>query len=601
MSESRQLARQQAVTEAIAQSRALRAAWPWPRQERPVSARAIAQATSARRSLPAITPPASVRWVHWLASMYPLVNGTIIRHLRWLKEFGVGGLLLLTDGNANSEATGDSGWAFARAAKGEGLDVIVRFYGPVEHRWTDANSKAVTAYLRIGVDKIQTTNEPDLLTVEWSRPAPRENWLRVAFEYWLPHAQMINSLGAWAITPPMASGVFADRGNIAGQWQTSVNPFIWCREQGLQIIGGVHAYLLNHPWDYPYDDVNQRGTPITDEEWSFATENGRWPQAWGADSRDTINRWRAEDQNPGDDIWADDACGQVFRCYRQLLDAAGYTDAWLFSGEGWAVNMNRQDRRYPANTPPVMYRNNTRHFEWMCRFGYILGNAGWIYANGSLGGTGGWASDQHYQPGAPEANSDGHLYAVAKLRERPVELDWGGPPPEPKPEPPQPEPEPEDPMDRDWQIPPWNEAQVIEADVQAGGQYWKLTAARLAEDRMANTIWVDAPADAVVKVRNANGEVASLPPKAPPDLRDRPLWGGDELEVWIDGRPSDRVEKLHGRYWNVEGINAKHVGYVLTFRLAEAVGEPETPEEPAGEMWLTVWAEGAYRLQKRTG
>jgi hypothetical protein len=133
-----------------------------------------------------------------------------------------------------------------------------------------------------------------------------------------------------------------------------------------------------------------------------------------------------------------------------------------------------------------------------------------------------------------------------------------------------------------WLIPTWNDA-FQQAAVPPGALHWHLTRAEMLTDNtMDHTVYVDAPEpQSTVHTRNANGQVEVLPFKAP-ELRNRPLWKDDTLEVWcsdMDGHDSDRVFALHGRY-SIPDANLFHMTYKLTFRLCQMPGVVVPPVEP---------------------
>jgi hypothetical protein len=600
--DSASIARRTFHADLISARVAYRQAHPWPAEGAPVHPRVIAAAASAAKVMTPLKWPHGVRYEHWNASMYPIANEDSRRQMRWMKSVGVVGLMVLTDGNAGQgPLDGDSGWGFAQLAVQEGLDVVVRYYRSVEHGWTDAMTKATERYVSIGVNKVQTTNEPDLLGVEWSGKVDPKHWLEVAFDYWMRDAHMINSLGAWAVTPPMASGVFRQRGEGAGYWGPDLNPFLWCKEQGLQIIGGLHAYLLNHPADYPADDVNQKGAPLTIEDWRWASENGRWSQAWGSDSLAQVNAWRASDANPGDTLINDDACGRVFEIYEDKLNAAGYTDADLFSGEGWAVNMNRQDRRYPGLTPPVMLANNLAHFRYLGQHPRYRGNAAWIFESGS----GGWGSDQHHHPGVPEANGDGYLFAVAGLAAYPAASDFATPPvpdPTPEPIPPEEEPVPEPVVVNDAVA---YGVTILPINVEPGDHYWKAVRVHHLTPQENN-----GQLNVFVSVLDASGKrIPGMPVASTwvgkvggPEfaVQDKPLtdMGGCNFllsnvrtirSVWVPGEvQSEIVGGMHTNHpvegpvtgWGHEGNGPGHTSFLVEFQDVICQGAVTPPPDP---------------------
>ena len=75
-----------------------------------------------------------------------------------------------------------------------------------------------------------------------------------------------------------------------------------------------------------------------------------------------------------------------------------------------------------------------------------------------------------------------------------------------------------------------------------------------------------------------------LPWKEPPELQNRPIWGGDTLTCWCGDTAttaSDAVTDMHGRYWDVPGVNAKHISYKLTFQWATTEAETRRRRRPA--------------------
>jgi len=140
-----------------------------------------------------------------------------------------------------------------------------------------------------------------------------------------------------------------------------------------------------------------------------------------------------------------------------------------------------------------------------------------------------------------------------------------------------------------WLIPDWNDAEANFAYARPGEKYWRLVRAELAPDNMADTVWVNVfdesgnRVNTTVKVRNVNGIEETLPFK-PGEPYNRPIWKNDRLDVWIADGPSDWVKNLHGAYWNIPGVNAFHVGYILTFQRMTNPEEEEPPAPPPSEV-----------------
>lgn len=586
--DSASLARVTQHAQTVAARRVYRLQNPWPAEGVAVHPSVVAAAASQSRTLAPLSWPHGVRWEHLSASMYPVWNAAMLRHVQWMKACGVVGLVILTDGNAGQgENDGDSGYGFVKALIEQGewdpRGIVIRFYRAVEHGWTDAMSKAVDKYLQLGVDKFQTTNEPDLWGVEWSHKPDPTRWLEISWgEYWHRDAHMINSRGGWAGTPPMASGVFRQR-NDAGFWGPDLNPFAWSFAQSIKLFCILHPYLLNHPWDYPYDAVNRDGAPLTQAEYDWATGNGRW-NAWDGQTLAQINAIRARDKNPGATIYTDDACGMVFTVYEDKMKAAGYVDGDLVGGEGWPVNMDRQDPRYPRNTPPVMEYQSVKHFAWLGQHANYRGTAAWIFESGS----GGWQTCQHHQPGAPEANSEGYLIAVDALRKYPKENDFAS---EPPPEPPTP-PQPPDNGGGTTEDPNVNKAisygaSVKRALVNVGAWYWKATLVEHLtpeQNRGNHNVFADVLDEhgnrargVAVRVENINGVSALMPLDKPANepMGNVPLNKNDTLALSVvDDEPSDRVEGLHSRHPDeAPGNTLYHHSFHVVFQRAQKTDE----------------------------
>jgi hypothetical protein len=431
-------------------------------------------------AVPGLPVPKNVRWYHWTASMYPWHGDHVLAHLDKIAQMGCGGILVVTDGNGKP-GWGDSGLQICKEIQARGMIAVPRFFVPPNHRWTDANSWAVQYYLENGINIFQTTNEPDL-ALEWGGHLPPD-WLEQSWMYWIEHAQQIIARGGIPLSPPMASGVFTP-GRDAGYWDPQTNPFLWNQQHGVtNFVAGVHAYMLNHPWDYPDDDVNQAGQPLTQEEYDWASGNGQYPLAWDGQDIDYINMVRERDKNPGDTLWQDDACLRAIENYVQLLDHAGFEDIKILSAEGGPVYDDRQDGRYPRNTPPVV--------EWMMQekvnylvdthLGRVIGDAQWLYANYAIGGTGGWMTNQHFWPGGPYSDSDGYVPQVAYYvgHHSDGSFDTVEPPP-----PPPPPPDPEPPLPIPEEKPRVNEIEhmgvaIQLAEVESGEGYWRCIHVRM--------------------------------------------------------------------------------------------------------------------------
>lgn len=144
----------------------------------------------------------------------------------------------------------------------------------------------------------------------------------------------------------------------------------------------VHNYGSNHPPNYPYDDVNQKGIPVTPEEYA----KYRFSMPF-----DELNQMRAEHKHPGETILDDDTSVlRVLEFKKWMTDSLGFCLPMIGGEGGWEWQVE-EDLRYPK-LPDEWHANYTREmFEWF-RFGKLSDStplpdelfsvAPWIQADG---------------------------------------------------------------------------------------------------------------------------------------------------------------------------------------------------------------------------
>jgi hypothetical protein len=150
----------------------------------------------------------------------------------------------------------------------------------------------------------------------------------------------------------------------------------------------------------------------------------------------------------------------------------------------------------------------------------------------------------------------------------------------------------------DWRIQAWDTARLIPAVVGTGEIYWQVLHGENTSNSLDHTLWLDVegktvtgalPFGAVVKVRNVNGMVETLPIKAPPELQNRPLYKNDELEFWLEdtaGHKSDHVVSLKAEIIGLPaGVNTGHLGrlFRVGLRACQVDVTPEPPTPPVVE------------------
>ncbi|NOZ29094.1 MAG: carboxypeptidase regulatory-like domain-containing protein [Chloroflexi bacterium] len=308
------------------------------------------------------------RGVHWSASVYHpsgsdldfWINELLAMKIKWVK--------LLDDG-------GGSSLELCERLLDADIMPIVRLYRkePNPGHIGGREIETIRKLTAIGVRYFETNNEPDL-PAEWSTHMP-DNWLEIVIENFIYDADRVLDAGGYLALPAMGAG-------------SKDNPveMVIRKKRGDLFENGcwvaIHNYTLNHPLDYPDDDVNQLGTPLTQEEYD---RFGAW--AWDYRSIEEINRLRAERKNPGATVYDDPNC---FRGYlwtaRMIQEALGFMVP-IISTEGGPVVGWGDDKRYPKVIPD-------QHAEWqveICRFlqeeapDYYFTCCTWLLASRGLG------------------------------------------------------------------------------------------------------------------------------------------------------------------------------------------------------------------------
>ncbi len=109
-----------------------------------------------------------------------------------------------------------------------------------------------------GVTYFESNNEPDL-PAEWRNNHRPPNWLDIVVNNFIRDADGVLPRGGLLALPAMGPGSLDNPISLVVQ-KGRRDLF----ERGCWVA--IHNYTLNHPLDYPYDDVNQTGRPLTQEE-----------------------------------------------------------------------------------------------------------------------------------------------------------------------------------------------------------------------------------------------------------------------------------------------------------------------------------------------
>ena len=271
------------------------------------------------------------RGLHWSPSPYPPVGSALdfwidelhAMHIKWLK--------VVDDGRGSSAV-------FCERLIKEGIMPVVRLERARPHprRLSPEEKDAIRRLVDVGVRYFEIDHEPDVPS-SWGEAMP-PNWFFLVIRAFIEDADFVIEAGGLPGIPAM-------------ELRPHHNPVRAIVEQGRGDLfergtwWAVHNYTLNRPLEYPDDEINRTGRPVTDDEYEQ-----HYPWGWN-EPRDLINRWRAEGMQPGATLADDPFC---FRAYElaglMAQEVLGHAIP-VISTEGGAVTGVRDDRRYPRLDP----------------------------------------------------------------------------------------------------------------------------------------------------------------------------------------------------------------------------------------------------------
>ena len=334
---------------------------------------------------------------------------------------------------------GDAGGEAISALIKAGITPVVRMYRPEPNPGTmvddDPKGKEwLKRYIDLGARYFEVNNEPNLLG-EWkggwgSSDADPTEWKkgnqpqRVA-QSWVKDAEYVIAAGGLPGTPALSPGGHYNDVDFFRAF------LAWLKEhkyddllaQGCWIA--IHNSTLNHPLDYPADEVNQKGTPVTQQEYN--------KYQWAGDIN-FVNGERARGKNPGQTLLSVDAngkdtggsnCWLKFQAYHDLFVQTFGFELPILGTEGGVWCDVLADPRYPK-VSVEMQRDWTVE---ICRKmmaneypDYYFCTGFWLIANRGMGSptSNGFENDAWYSPWRSETG--GHLPVVDALKALPKKV-----------------------------------------------------------------------------------------------------------------------------------------------------------------------------------
>ena len=324
-------------------------------------------------SLPGTTPswPYSNRGVHLLPGSYHagwMANEeTRTMYLNLLKEMHMSWVLIITAGDSCLE-------------KFDGKEVIRWFLDeqivPIVRDSPGANTRLPRPFMNMEtVEKAVAIYAEYELTPIWKLwnevldpreymhdTVPPDAWEKFT-NVWNSAATIVLDIGACPLFPDGPGYDFVEH-----------HPFrdtdrrLW--DSG-KVGYAVHDYGKNRPVFYPYDDVSQNGTPITEEQLTEDLDDFADDPNWRQPSIEHMNRQRREWASPGLTAIQDDTC---FMGWVKIDDAArktlGYPVVQIMAEGGWVVRdrpgdglIHPIDDRWALTTPRVIAKKTLAMYQ----------------------------------------------------------------------------------------------------------------------------------------------------------------------------------------------------------------------------------------------
>lgn len=256
---------------------------------------------------------------------------------------------------------------------------------------------------------------------EWQNGEVPPDWWEVWTANWRNAAKLITERGAICAIP---DGPVFPQSPFPDLVDGLENEFAdgWIAYNG-------HYYALNRPFDWPYDDAQKYGTPMTEQEYNESLDDFVDNPEWRDPPLDVLNAEREEHKNPNLTAIQDATCWMGWE----------QTEYWMmrdlgfliphFMGEGGVTPRARagsgedMELRYTLPTPNKVAERTLEMFQWndlpnrpakhnmfcLCP---------WLLACDFLGGSG-WEDDAYFGGGAYWPYYGFEKPVVQKLKDNP--------------------------------------------------------------------------------------------------------------------------------------------------------------------------------------
>jgi hypothetical protein len=328
-------------------------------------------------------PPRDNGWgVHWPPTLFAQPTEMVDYFAGEAQSLGIKWVKIL---NGDSDTLEHS--YLVRSLVARGMLPVLRVYKPLNDPYEHLDALVRTSVPQ-GVYYYELYNEPNTngSAGGW-RDGERISVSRT-LDLWIPAAETIVRAGGYPGLPSLAPGgdyddldflrAFLD--GLAARGRQDLLQHAWLP---------LHNYFLNHPLDYPSDDVNLHDTPLSGAE---IAQHRLTP-----DQINSINHARSNARRPrsqggfhvADTIDGDSNGFRKFEAYEHIFSARfGYAIP-IISTEGGAVAGAAEDPRYPTTSDDDVSAETVSAYRFMLERApaYYFAFMPWLLAN-SAGGNG---------------------------------------------------------------------------------------------------------------------------------------------------------------------------------------------------------------------
>jgi hypothetical protein len=350
--------------------------------------------------------------IHWSSYVYGQSTESVDYFVRELVAMGVHWVKFLNDGTEGRH----NDYLVDRLVA-NGIMPVLRVYDKC-NRALDLSSlrNMVTYYRAKGIYYFELYNEPELPDVAggWcngEKPDPER-----LLDIWLPAARVIQEAGGYSAIPSMFPPGTTDPDASKSFFMEF---FRSLKSRGdtpilYRSFAAVHNYFINHPVEYPYDDANLSGRPLTPAE--IAADQLTPAQV------SSINQARAIARQPraqggyylGKNVDEDPTAFLGYVAYHNRFREFFDFDIPLISTEGGVNVGSSEDPRYPRVTERLQSERTLQALAHMLDQApdYYFAFNSWLLAEQALGRSGSlWESWAWYH----DQISD-HLPVVDRLK-----------------------------------------------------------------------------------------------------------------------------------------------------------------------------------------